>query len=202
YAVFRNSSISDERVFCVALHFTTGQSILISNGISIDEIEKIMSFLNDKDTISLHSLLECSKLRIFRKLHKDKATTFQLNDSEIKQFADFIKNIDIRSCFPGRDPNLIGENFTDRLDCYLNNNLNSINSTLYNQIQDFFNSNATDISYPKTLIEYFRYFFKGKDSIKFISDFLLNENLPNCQVKCNKVIPLIKRVFFQLFELA
>ena len=153
------------------------KSILISNGISIDEIEKIMSFLNDKDTISLHSLLECSKLRIFRKLHKDKATTFQLNDSEIKQFADFIKNIDIRSCFPGRDPNLIGENFTDRLDCYLNNNLNSINSTLYNQIQDFFNSNATDISYPKTLIEYFRYFFKGKDSIKFISDFLLNENL-------------------------
>ena len=26
YTVFRNSSISDEHVFCVALHFTIGQS--------------------------------------------------------------------------------------------------------------------------------------------------------------------------------
>ncbi len=29
YTVFRNSSISDEHVFCVALHFTIGQIIFI-----------------------------------------------------------------------------------------------------------------------------------------------------------------------------
>ncbi|MBZ2154956.1 hypothetical protein K1J10_09990, partial [Streptococcus australis] len=37
----------------------------------------------------------------------------------------------------------------------------------------------------------------------FFEDKILKSILiPNCQVKCNKVIPLIKRVFFQLFELA
>ena len=30
YTVFRNSSISDEHVFCVALHFTIGQKIIFS----------------------------------------------------------------------------------------------------------------------------------------------------------------------------
>ncbi|PRT66884.1 hypothetical protein C6A32_08630 [Streptococcus anginosus] len=31
YTVFRNSSISDEHVFCVALHFTTGHYFSILN---------------------------------------------------------------------------------------------------------------------------------------------------------------------------
>ena len=41
YTVFRNSSISDEHVFCVALHFTIGQVIFsLKNAIQISENEK------------------------------------------------------------------------------------------------------------------------------------------------------------------
>ena len=44
YTVFRNSSISDEHVFCVALHFTIGQKnkylILSQKGVDVFNIHK------------------------------------------------------------------------------------------------------------------------------------------------------------------
>lgn len=173
------------------------KSVLIYNNISIDKVEKIMSFFSSKNTKFLLPLLECSKLRIFRKLHKDNATSFQLDENEIKQFADFIKSIDIRACFLMRNPNLIGNSFSECLNFYLDKKLTTINSSLYKQIQDFFNSYPHEITYPETLIEFFRYFFKGKDSIKFISDLLFYEKLIESNLNYVSSKNLLKTYIFQ-----
>ncbi|MBZ2155014.1 hypothetical protein K1J10_10350, partial [Streptococcus australis] len=51
YAVFRNSSISDERIFCVALHFTTGlnENLIQSNlnNVSSKNVLRIYIFQSD-----------------------------------------------------------------------------------------------------------------------------------------------------------
>ena len=47
YTVFRNSSISDEHVFCVALHFTIGQINLVALRSEFFEVES-ENTVNDK----------------------------------------------------------------------------------------------------------------------------------------------------------
>ena len=123
----------------------------------------------------LNPLIECSKLRIFRKYHKEKKTPFQLNEEEIIKFANFIKKLDIKGCIQGKNPYLAGSNFKDRLHTYVNQSLEDIDPKLYSQIQEFIS--CIQISYPTTLIEYFKTFFNGKDSLKFFVELLFYEEL-------------------------
>lgn len=148
---------------------------LMSNGVPKSQRDRILDFMNSDKQEILNPLIECSKLRIFRKYHKDKRTPFQLNDEKIVEFADFIKCIDIKGCIHGKNPNLAGSSFEDRLHIYINQSLDDIEPELYQQIQDFLTH--IEIPYPSTLIEYFKNFFNGKDSLKFIVELLLNENL-------------------------
>ena len=153
---------------------------LISNGVPKSQRDKILDFMNSDKQEILNPLIECSKLRIFRKYHKDKKTSFQLNDEKIVEFADFIKNIDINGCIHGKNPNLSGSSFEDKLHIYINRSLDDIEPELYQQIQNFLTH--IDITYPSTLIEYFKTFFNGKDSLKFIVELLLNENLLSSRI--------------------
>ncbi len=153
---------------------------LMSNGVPKSQRDKILDFMNSDKQEILNPLIECSKLRIFRKYHKDKKTSFQLNDEKIVEFADFIKNIDIKGCIHGQNPNLTGSSFEDRLQIYINKSLDDIEPELYQQIQNFLT--RIEIPYPNTLIEYFKNFFNGKDSLKFIVELLLNENLLSSRI--------------------
>lgn len=153
---------------------------LMSNGVSKTERDKILDFMNSDKKEILNPLIECSKLRIFRKYHKDKKTSFQLNDEKIVEFADFIKNIDIKGCIHGKNPNLTGSSFEERIRIYINQSLDDIEPELYQQIQNFLTQ--IEIPYPSTLIEYFKNFFNGKDSLKFIVELLLNENLLSSRI--------------------
>ncbi len=45
YTVFRNSSISDEHVFCVALHFTIGQKLQTSESYGIVTQKELLKIL-------------------------------------------------------------------------------------------------------------------------------------------------------------
>ena len=153
---------------------------LISNDVSPSQRDKILDFMNsDKEEI-LNPLIECSKLRIFRKYHKENKTSFQLSDEKIVEFADFIKKIDIKGCIHGKNPNLTGSSFKDRLHIYINRSLDNIEPELYQQIQEFLTH--IDITYPSTIIEYFKNFFNGKDSLKFIVELLSNENLLSSRI--------------------
>ena len=148
---------------------------LISNGVSKSQRDKILDFMNSDKQEILNPLIECSKLRIFRKYHKDKKTPFQLNDTKIIEFANFIQRIDIKGCIHGQNPNLTGSNFKDRVLTHINQSLNNIEPELYQQIQNFLTT--IPIPYPSTLMEYFKTFFNGKDSLKFIDELLYRENL-------------------------
>ena len=153
---------------------------LISNDVPKSQRDQILDFMNSDKQEILNPLIECSKLRIFRKYHKDKKTSFQLNDEKIVEFADFIKNIDIKGCIHGQNPNLTGSNFKDRVLTHINQSLNDIDPELYQQIQDFLTT--IPIPYPSTLMEYFKTFFNGKDSLKFIVELLYRENLISSRI--------------------
>ena len=149
---------------------------LISNSVPKAQRDQILDFMNSSNKQEiLNPLIECSKLRIFRKYHKDKKTPFQLNDTKIKEFANFIQRIDIKGCIHGQNPNLTGSNFKDRVLTHINQSLNDIEPELYQQIQDFLTT--IPIPYPSTLMDYFKTFFNGKDSLKFIVELLYRENL-------------------------
>lgn len=148
---------------------------LIANAVPKDKRDKILHFINSDKQEILNPLIECSKLRIFRKYHKEKKTPFQLNEEEIIKFANFIKKLDIKGCIKGKNPYLAGSNFKDRLHTYVNQSLEDIDPKLYSQIQEFIS--CIQISYPTTLIEYFKTFFNGKDSLKFFVELLFYEEL-------------------------
>ena len=64
YTVFRNSSISDEHVFCVALHFTIGQfySIVKWQGIEGTTIKRLYNKNILETSIALPSISEQSAI--------------------------------------------------------------------------------------------------------------------------------------------
>ena len=103
-----------------------------------------------------------------------------MNDTKIIEFANFIQHIDIKGCIHGQNPNLTGSNFKDRVLTHINQSLNDIEPELYQQIQDFLTT--IPIPYPSTLMEFFKNFFNGKDSLKFIVELLLNENLLSSRI--------------------
>lgn len=153
---------------------------LMSNSVPKLQRDQILNFLNSNKQEILNPLIECSKLRIFRKYHKDKRTPLQLNNTKIVEFANFIQCIDIKGCIHGQNPKLSGSNFKDRVFTHINQSLDDIEPELYQQIQDFFTT--IQISYPSTLMEYFKNFFNGKDSLKFIVELLYHEKLLNSRI--------------------
>ncbi len=149
--------------------------VLISHKVRIDKVEEIVNFLMSSISDLLDPLITCSKLRIFRELHKNYKTTFQLSTEAIHKYAYFVKHLNIIGCLIGKDPKIAGDTFKDRIEKYLKYELKSIDRDLYDKINNQFESLA--INYPNSLFEFFRYFFKGKDCIKFFPILLKEANI-------------------------
>ena len=142
---------------------------LISNGIKTEQIDKVVKFFQSGQLDFLKPLIACSKLRIFRELHKVKKVN-QLEEETIREYASFVRNIDIKGCLLGKNPKYIGDTFEERFENYLKKELNEIDSDLYNVIEKEFGN--LEIVYPNTFYDFFKFYFKGKDIIKFLPDLL------------------------------
>lgn len=149
--------------------------VLISHKVKKGEIEDIIDFLTSSRLDLLDPLFACSILRIFRELHKNHKTTFQLSTETIQKYAYFVKHLNITGCLIGKDPKIAGDTFKDRIEKYLKHELKLIDRDLYDKINNQFESLA--INYPNSLFEFFRYFFKGKDCIKFFPILLKEANV-------------------------
>lgn len=144
--------------------------VLLANNLSLDKIKEIQEFLFSNKSEILLPLIECSKLRIFRELHKVEKTSFQLSQDIIKNYALFVSKLDIKGCLLGRNPELVGNTFEERLNNYLKYQLDNIDSDLYITINKELDN--LDIKYPDTILDFLRYFYKGKDVIKFVPELL------------------------------
>ena len=149
--------------------------VLISHKVRPDKVEEIVNFLTSNSSDLLDPLITCSKLRIIRELHKNHKTTFELPTEEIQKYAYFVKHLDIIGCLIGKNPKIVGDTFQDRIEKYLKQELKSIDRNLYDKIRNQFES--LEINYPNSFFEFFRYYFKGKDCIKFFPYVLKEANI-------------------------
>lgn len=142
---------------------------LYSAGLESSAIDKVLQFLEtDKEFIDAFNII--ANLRIFRRLHYENQTKIKLDDAQTRKFAEFLKNIRVKECIIGKDPNLYGDNFQERLSNYIVSQLGEIHidltlESILEECSRFINDNSS-------LINFFRYYFKGKDGIKVIPTFL------------------------------
>ena len=167
----------------------------ISNNISTEEINKVIEFLNSSDNEILSPLFECSKLRIFRELHKSDKTELKLDSEVIEVYCEFAKDIDIKGCLIGKKPEIRGSSFKERIDYYLYSKLHEIDSDLYSKIN--VQLERFEIGYPNSIWDFLKYYYKGKDVIKFISDLFQYLGILSCSLKEINTKKLFNTYIFQ-----